>query len=143
MSKSVLSVVRRAIDYNKERAQERVESAREEIASLPDLLRERRQLKRWQKRAKTFRQADFTYIVMLFPSLDSLNDPEKLISRSVFMRSKKKFSDAILEAHTQFLKVNAKSACEISVTLSKCSVELRGGLRVELPSEVWLPLLGE
>lgn len=143
MSKGVLHSVRQAIDYNEERARERVKSAREEIANLPDLLRERQQLKRWQKRANALRQADFTFVVMLFPSVDSSIDPGKRMGRSVFVRSKGKLEVLMPEAGKQFLKLNAESKYGISMMLSRCSVELRGGLRIDLPSDLWLPLLGD
>jgi hypothetical protein len=109
MGKSVLNSVRQAIDCDTERAQERVKSAREEIVNLPDLLRGRRQLKRWQKRAKTLRQSDFTFVIMLFPSMDSLDSSGELPGQSVFLKSKGKLQAVLAEAFRRFCKKNEKN----------------------------------
>jgi len=140
MKMGILNSVRQTIRLQAECALAEVKVAKRAIVRLPTLKRRLRQLQKWKKKSPTLRQDDFVFVIWLFPVLDVAN---KFRGQHASLRSRGKLQDVVRDALRRFRTKNAKGKCVIDIMHSRCDVELRGGLRVSLPKEVWEPLLRE
>jgi len=135
--KNVLNLVRQLIKMEEECLLREIEITKHKIVALPSIKRQLKQLRKWKKRASTLRQADLIFIIILRPTLD---DSHRQKGQDVFIRKRGKLKDVVEEAHTLFNTSNSKS-CKIYIPYSSCYVVLRGGMRFEVPQEVWQPFL--